>query len=73
MSASGKRDQFTIPIICKCGQTGLAVWEENACISPAGPQTYLVSLSDGFYERINKSDTRTIELVCHRCGATQPD
>jgi hypothetical protein len=49
------------------------VWEENSAVSPAGPQPYLVSLSDGFYERIKKKDRKSIELVCARCGATQPE
>jgi hypothetical protein len=74
MSGSVKeRDQFTVPLKCKCGQTGNAVWEENSTITPAGSQPYLVSLSDGFYERIKKKDARSIELVCHKCGAAQPE
>jgi len=67
------RDQFTIPLKCRCGQTGTAVWEENGAVSPAGPQPYLVNLSDGFYERIKKKDRKSIELVCARCGAAQPE
>jgi hypothetical protein len=66
------RDQFTIPLKCKCGQTGSVVWEENSNIGAAGSETALITLSEGFYERIVKKDRRSIELVCHRCGATQP-
>ena len=73
MGARKSRDQFTIPLKCKCGQTGFALWEENSEVSPAGPETYLVRLSDGFYERINKKDQQSIELVCGRCGAKQPE
>ena len=74
MSASAKpRDQFTILLKCGCGQTGTAVWEENSTVTPAGPETYLVSLTDGFYERIRKSDRRSIELVCQNCGTVMPD
>ena len=47
------REQFSVPIKCgRCGQQGNIVWEENAGDALArGPQTALVSLSSGFYER----------------------
>ena len=68
------RDQITVAIQCpRCGQKGETVWEENHAISSEGPQTSLVSLSSGFYERINKRSPYQIELVCHRCETVQPD
>jgi hypothetical protein len=65
---------YTINFKChKCGQEGFAVWEEYC--SPGKPQgrTSLVSVSDGFYERLNKRGSALIELVCNRCEAVQPD
>lgn len=67
------RDQFAIPLKCQCGQIGTAIWEESNAVAPAGPQTYLVSLSGGFYERIRKEDGSAIELVCSRCGTAQAE
>lgn len=73
MSTSAKqRDQFTVPLKCVCGQTGIAVWEDASTGMPSS-QPYLVTLTDGFYERIMKKDRRSIELVCHNCGAVMPE
>jgi hypothetical protein len=76
MSAPSKspeeRTQFSVPMKCKCGQYGVAVWEENKNLSRSGPETSLISLSDGFFERIVKKDRFSIEVVCHACGAVQP-
>lgn len=58
--SSHDRDQFTIQIRCKCGQNGNAVWEENSNMSEKGPETILVSLSDGFYNRIRKKDAEQL-------------
>jgi hypothetical protein len=68
-----ERDQFTIAIACPgCEQTGAAVWEENSKFSASGPQTVLIRLSDGFYERIGKTSPHDIEMICSRCGKIQP-
>ena len=71
-ASADKRDQFTIPLKCRCGQAGAAVWEDNSGSNAVGPTRYLVSLSDGFHELIRK-DHRSIDLVCAICGAVQPD
>jgi hypothetical protein len=47
------------------------VWEENKDISPAGAQPVLISISDRFYERVNKRDRISIEVVCHKCESVQ--
>jgi hypothetical protein len=65
------RFQFTVPLKCKCGQSGTMVWEENKDISPAGAQPVLISISDRFYERVNKRDRISIEVVCHKCESVQ--
>jgi hypothetical protein len=70
---ASERDQITVAIKCpKCGQRGETVWEENHFVSPKGPQSCLLSLSDGFYERISNRSPYQIELVCHRCEAVRP-
>jgi uncharacterized Zn finger protein len=68
------RDQFTIAIECpQCGKTGSSVWEENHAITVKGPQPFLISLSEEFYERISKNIPYEIELVCNQCGLVQLD
>ena len=70
---SSPRSQFRVELACRrCGQTGVSVWEENAAVGTDGPQPILVSLSDGFYERLARKSPHAIELVCHRCEAVQP-
>jgi ribosomal protein L40E len=60
--------QFSETIICtKCAARGVIVWEDT------GAMRSLVSLSGGFYERLSKKEPYGIELVCHRCGARQPE
>jgi hypothetical protein len=65
---SQERIEVVVPLKCKCGQGGDAVWEgfKN------GSQASLVSLPDNFYERIQKKDRKSIEVVCNICGAVQP-
>ena len=56
-----------ISIHCpKCGANGQAIWENE----PRG--LHLVSLSNGFYERLAKFTPYRIEIVCHACGTPQP-
>ena len=78
MSASGKdypqkRERFTFPSSAS-GQKGTAVWEENSGISPMGPQTYLVRLLDGFYERFKKKIVAPLkswpQVWCRDAGMT---
>ena len=60
--------KFSMDIICpKCAAIGVSVWEGT------GAERSLVSLSKGFYERISKRNPYPIELICHACGAVQPE
>ncbi len=67
-----QRSPFSIDVTChRCGQTGVSVWEENDRIGPDGPQTELVRVSTGFYQRLTRKRPHLIELDCHRCEAVQ--
>jgi hypothetical protein len=68
------REQFSVPVKCgRCGQQGVIVWEENAGNALAkGPQTSLVSLTSGFYERVARNH-RGAEIACQRCNSVLPD
>lgn len=69
---SQERDQFSIDLAChRCGQTGISVWEETTRPGKDGPQSCLVSVSGGFFERITRRSPYHTELVCHRCEAVQ--
>ena len=69
------REQFSVPIKCgRCGQQGNIVWEENVGTSlPKGPETSLVSLSSGFYERVTRDHRGGAEIVCQKCNTVLPD
>lgn len=55
-------------IVCPgCGQIGETVWEMS------GKKATFVEVSPGFYERMTRKPPYPIELVCHSCGATQPE
>ena len=60
--------QFSANIICpKCSTRGVIVWEKN------GAERTLVSLPNGFYERLAKKAPFPIELVCSGCDTAQPE
>ena len=60
--------KFAANIICPgCSSLGVIVWEND------GGRRSLVSLSDGFHERLSKRTPYLIELVCNSCGSTQPE
>lgn len=67
-----KDRRIAIPLNCKCGQTGTALWEENAPGGLIEPEPVLIRL-DGFYERVARKPPYQIELACLECGAVQPD
>ena len=69
------REQFSVPVKCgRCGQQGMIVWEENAGDSLArGPETMLVSLSGGFYERVARNHRGSVEIACQKCNTALPD
>jgi len=69
---SGEKIQFKVPLKCQCGQSGFSVWDQYKQVADKGPQTSLASLSDNFYERLQKKDRKSIEVVCNVCGAVQP-
>jgi hypothetical protein len=67
-----ERDQFSVLIECpKCGEKGVATWEENKHTSVSGPEPTLIRLSSEFYERVSKRAPHVIELVCRKCGTAQ--
>ena len=68
------RRQVTVPLKCPiCGQVGAATWEENEPNAlAAGLQSSLQGVSKGFYSRTGVSLRGNPEIVCERCGATQP-
>ena len=68
-SQGEKREQFTAPVKCKCGQSGTAIWERNIEMT-SGPQPVLLGVSSGFFVRINKKDAHTGEIACDRCERT---
>jgi hypothetical protein len=69
------REKFSVPVKCgRCGQQGTIVWEENAGDSLCrGPQTTLVAVPAGFYERVARNHRGTVEIVCGRCNTVLPD
>jgi hypothetical protein len=66
------REKFVVPIKCRCGQIGSTTWEENAQLSPKAPQAILISVSNGFYERIQKKNWTRSEIVCAVCEIVVP-
>ena len=55
-----------IVILCPaCGAVGRSLWEEEK------GGLYLVSLSAGFYERLEPRAPYHLEIVCKGCGTAQ--
>ena len=69
------RERFSVPVKCgRCGQQGTIIWEENTGDAlTRGPQTSLVAVSSGFYERIARNHRGSVEIVCERCNTVLPD
>jgi hypothetical protein len=66
-----QRSQFVVEITChRCAESGSSVWE-NGDPGDGAPPPSLVSLPDGFYERMTRKRPHEIEVVCHRCGTVQ--
>src|SRR3954469_12762438 len=62
---------FETQLLCmRCGQEGMAVWE-NGARSPGG--TYPLETSDGFYLRVNLRRAWSSDIVCAHCGAVHRD
>jgi hypothetical protein len=66
------REKFPVPIKCKCGQVGSAIWEESAQPNPKGPRPVLLEVSSGFYLRLRKRDIGTTEIMCAVCESVVP-
>jgi len=67
-SLSPEGPQFSVNITCpKCRAIGVVVWEKD------GAHRSLVSLSNGFYERMSEKDPYPIELVCRECGTRKSE
>ena len=68
------RERFAVKMTCsKCGQVGSITWEENSRVSPRGPMTELLGISNGFYMRVRKSRRGSSQIVCAVCDTAQPD
>ena len=64
-----RRDQFHANLACgRCGATGHAVWEENSDVVPEGPMGQLITLSEGFFQRVRKNHQGQPEIACVKCG-----
>lgn len=63
MSSDVSTTTFRCP---KCHQRGAALWET------VGGEASLVSISDQFYERVQKKRRSQLEIVCGKCGAVVP-
>ena len=72
-SSLPKREKFTVPLTCPCGQAGVAIWEEYAFPNPHGTMPVLLTVSGGFYERVQKKDIGQTEIVCAVCERVVPD
>lgn len=60
--------QFSVTIVCPaCGRAGVVTWEK------VGNERSLVSLSDGFHERVSTKKPYPLELVCNGCGRHEPE
>lgn len=74
MSETLLRDQFNTRLECgHCGASGHAVWEENSSINPEGPMGRLITLSDGFFQRMPRNHQGQPEIACSRCGQVHAD
>lgn len=66
------RDQFRTKLACgRCGAKGDAVWEESSDITGQSSIGDLVSLSDGFIQRMRKNHQGQPEIACAKCGQVQ--
>jgi hypothetical protein len=69
MAEALRRDQFHANLACgRCGATGHAVWEENSDVVPEGPMGQLITLSEGFFQRVPKNHQGQPEIACVKCG-----
>lgn len=69
-----RRDKFAKDLNCKnCGQAGVAVWEENSCLSEYGPQRRLISLHGRFHWEEGRTASGDPVIVCTNCDEIQPD
>ena len=68
------RARFPAEIKCgKCGQDGIAIWEEAVRPNPGGLKPLLISLPDGFYNRIRRHHASPPDIVCGQCGSIVRD
>ena len=74
MRESFERDQFHTNLACgRCGATGHAVWEDNSDITADGPMGRLITLSEGFFQRMRKNHQGQPEIACVTCGMVHSD
>jgi hypothetical protein len=58
---------YRATVFCpKCGAVGVVAWEKE------GDKRAVVSLSNGFYQRVSNKDRSQMELVCTDCGGALP-
>lgn len=74
MAEALRRDQFHANLACgRCGATGHAVWEENSAVTSESPMGRLITLSEGFFQRMRKTHQRQPEIACVKCGIVHGD
>jgi hypothetical protein len=68
--AHGPHRQFSRPVACRCGQSGIAIWEDDFTEGKDKPRPVLIEVSGGFYIRISKKDVAINEIACLLCERT---
>jgi hypothetical protein len=72
---AGKRQEFTVAIICaNCGTPGAVVWEEAGDQHREhGPQRRLISLHGEFHRESGRTRSGDPLIICNACDEIQPD
>jgi hypothetical protein len=56
-------DTTTVILCAKCGQEGAIVWETDA-----KAKRTILSISDGFYRRVQGNHSKPPTVICDNCG-----
>lgn len=72
---SGKREQFTISIVCSnCGTLGAVVWEEaGGNDRRRGPERKLIAIHGEFHHETGRTMSGDPLIVCTLCDQIQAD
>lgn len=60
-------ETFQKPLKCRCGQQGIAI------ILQRGPSSDVLTISDGFFMRVQTKDLLKTEIACAVCELTVKD